>query len=258
MASQMVNFAYLVGDRGTRQALVVDPAYNIDDLLAVAEADGMEVVGALATHHHADHVGGSFMGVAVEGVAELLARRSVPIHANDAEVDSIRRATGASATDIVGHAGGDKVEVGSVSVQLVHTPGHTPGSQCFLVGPLLISGDTLFLEGCGRTDLPGSDPEAMYHSLQRLAALPDGGGRVPRPSLLGPLVGHYGGGPGDELGVQADQRSPVARHVRRLTRRPAGRRPTGHQPQRSRLVLAQLPLGDGSAVDLVGPVGEVE
>jgi glyoxylase-like metal-dependent hydrolase (beta-lactamase superfamily II) len=56
----------------------------------------------------------------------------------------------------------------------VHTPGHTPGSQCFLVDDRLISGDTLFLEGCGRTDLPGSDPVEMYHSLQRLATLPDG------------------------------------------------------------------------------------
>ena len=114
------------------------------------------------------------MNMSVEGVAELLARRSVPLHANEAEVDSIVKTTGVSVADIVGHAGGDKVEVGAVSVQLVHTPGHTPGSQCFLVGPMLVSGDTLFLDGCGRTDLPGSDPEAMYHSLRRLAELPNG------------------------------------------------------------------------------------
>ena len=174
MATQMVNFAYLIGDRETHQALVVDPAYNVDDLLAIAGNDGMEVVGALVTHHHPDHVGGSFMGVSVEGIAELLGRRSVPVHANDAEVASILKTTAVSATDVVGHAGGDKVEVGAVSVQLVHTPGHTPGSQCFLVGPMLVSGDTLFLEGCGRTDLPGSDPEEMYHSLRQLAELPDG------------------------------------------------------------------------------------
>jgi glyoxylase-like metal-dependent hydrolase (beta-lactamase superfamily II) len=174
VAAQMRNFAYLVGDRQTHQALVVDPAYGVDDLLAVAAADGMDVVGALVTHHHPDHVGGSFMGIAVEGVAELLARRSVPVHANETEVDSIVRTTGASVSDVVAHSGGDRVEVGSVAVELVHTPGHTPGSQCFLVGPMLISGDTLFLDGCGRTDLPGSDPEAMYHSLRRLAELPDG------------------------------------------------------------------------------------
>jgi glyoxylase-like metal-dependent hydrolase (beta-lactamase superfamily II) len=174
VAAQMVNFVYLIGDRETGEALVVDPAYRVDDLLAVAAGDGMQVVGALVTHHHADHVGGSFMGFEVEGVAELLAQRSIPIHANDAEVASIVAATGVSLADMVGHAGGDKVQVGSIPVQMVHTPGHTPGSQCFLVGPLLISGDTLFLEGCGRTDLPGSDSEAMYHSLRRLSELPDG------------------------------------------------------------------------------------
>jgi len=63
--------------------------------------------------------------------------------------------------------------VGAVTVLVVHTPGHTPGSQCFLVDGCLVAGDTLFLEGCGRTDLPGSDPAAMYTSLHRLAALPD-------------------------------------------------------------------------------------
>jgi glyoxylase-like metal-dependent hydrolase (beta-lactamase superfamily II) len=173
VAAQMVNFVYLIGDRHTGEALVVDPAYRVDDLLAVAEADGMDVVGALVTHHHADHVGGSIMGMSVEGVAELLARRSVPLHANQDEVASILKTTGVSASDVVGHAGGDKVEVGAIPVQLVHTPGHTPGSQCFLVGPMLVSGDTLFLEGCGRTDFPGSDAEAMYHSLRRLAELPD-------------------------------------------------------------------------------------
>lgn len=174
VATQMVNFAYLIGDRRRGEAVIVDPAYGVADLLAVAEADGMKVVGALATHHHPDHVGGSFMGHQVEGIAELLAATSVPIHANDAEVASIVRSTSVSPGDVVGHAGGDTIEVGSVPVTFVHTPGHTPGSQCFLVGPMLVSGDTLFLEGCGRTDLPGSDPEAMYHSLRRLAELPDG------------------------------------------------------------------------------------
>ena len=68
----------------------------------------------------------------------------------------------------------DELLVGDVPVRLIHTPGHTPGSQCFLVGNRLVAGDTLFLQGCGRTDLPGGDPAEMYRSLhQRLAKLPD-------------------------------------------------------------------------------------
>ncbi len=173
MAAQMVNFSYLVGDRERRQALIVDPAYAVGDLLAVAAADGMDVVGVLASHHHPDHVGGSMMGYRIEGVARLLAEHPVPVHAHRDEVASILATTGASATDVVGHDSGDVVTVGDVDVECLHTPGHTPGSQCFLVSGMLVSGDTLFLEGCGRTDLPGSDPEAMYRSLHHLAALPD-------------------------------------------------------------------------------------
>ena len=78
------------------------------------------------------------------------------------------------AGDLVLHEGGDVVDVGSVPITLLHTPGHTPGSQCFLVDGRLVAGDTLFLEGCGRTDLPGGDPAALYESLTtRLSRVPD-------------------------------------------------------------------------------------
>jgi glyoxylase-like metal-dependent hydrolase (beta-lactamase superfamily II) len=172
LATQMVNFVYLIGDRSAGEAVVVDPAYRVGDLVEVAAADGMAIVGALATHHHPDHVGGSMMGHAIEGIGELLAIQPVPVHAHRDEVASIVAATGASAGDLIGHDSGDTLAVGGVAVTLLHTPGHTPGSQCFLVDKLLVSGDTLFLEGCGRTDLPGGDPEAMYRSLHRLASLP--------------------------------------------------------------------------------------
>ena len=86
----------------------------------------------------------------------------------------MKRSIGVSDSDLVLHDSGDVVEVGAVSIRLIHTPGHTPGSQCFLVDGRLIAGDTLFLDGCGRTDLPGGDSDAMYESLtQRLAIVPD-------------------------------------------------------------------------------------
>lgn len=173
MARQMVNFAYLIGDRETRQAVVVDPAYAVDDLLATLDRDGMTLTGVLASHYHPDHVGGSFIGHDIQGIVALLERRPVKVHVNAAESEWVRRTTGVASSDLEPHDSGDIVSVGTISVRLLHTPGHTPGSQCFLVDQRLVSGDTLFLEGCGRTDLPGSDPEAMYHSLQRLAQLPD-------------------------------------------------------------------------------------
>jgi glyoxylase-like metal-dependent hydrolase (beta-lactamase superfamily II) len=169
IAKQMLNFAYVIGDRAKGEAVVVDPAYGPADLRGAVEADGMKLVGALATHHHPDHVGGSMMGHTLEGIAGL----DVPIHVHKDEAAFVQRVTGVSETDLVEHDGGDTITVGDIPIQVLHTPGHTPGSMCFLVGEVLVSGDTLFLEGCGRTDFPGSDPGAMYDSLTRLATLPD-------------------------------------------------------------------------------------
>lgn len=174
MAQQMVNFAYLIGDRETGEAVVVDPAYDVGDIVSVAEADGMRLVGALGTHYHADHIGGSMMGFEVVGIAELLERVSVPIHIQRDEADYVRKTTGVGDADLQLHDSGDIVRVGAIDIELIHTPGHTPGSQCFLVSNNLVAGDTLFLDGCGRTDLPGSDSKEMYYSLtQRLAKVPD-------------------------------------------------------------------------------------
>jgi hydroxyacylglutathione hydrolase len=171
LASQMVNFVYLIGDRTTRETLVIDPAYAVSELLDIARQDEMNVVGALATHYHADHVGGSMMGMNIEGAARLLQLEDVPIHIQTDEAPWIQRTTGIALDSLRLHTSGDKVSVGEIEITLLHTPGHTPGSQCFLVENMLIAGDTLFLEGCGRTDLPGSNPEQMFESLQLLGKL---------------------------------------------------------------------------------------
>lgn len=174
-AADMKNFVYLIGDRRTKECLIVDPAWDVQGLIDLAKKDDMKVTGALATHYHPDHVGGDLMGFAeVEGIKELLEVATVPIHCQKDEAEWIRRATGVSETDLAQHESGDDVLVGNVKVRLIHTPGHTPGSQCFLVDQRLVAGDTLFLEGCGRTDFPGGDPDEMWRSLhQRLAKLPD-------------------------------------------------------------------------------------
>ena len=173
IARQMVNFVYAIGDRATGECVLVDPAYDPGGLVDTVEADGMRVVGVLATHYHPDHVGGSMMGYSIDGVAGLLDRVSCPVHVQRDEVPWVTRTTGVSDDQLVGHDSGDIVRVGDVEIELVHTPGHTPGSQCFLVRGKLVSGDTLFLDGCGRTDLPGSDPQLMVESLKRLSKVDD-------------------------------------------------------------------------------------
>ncbi|MGB1610743.1 MAG: MBL fold metallo-hydrolase, partial [Ilumatobacteraceae bacterium] len=165
-ATQMVNFAYAIGDRSTGECLLIDPAWDVEGLISNVGDDGMTVTGVLATHYHADHVGGSIMGHDIEGVAALLGHLSCPVHVQAEEVEWMERTSGVGTDHLVAHAPGDVITVGEVEIRLVHTPGHTPGSQCFLVDGRLVAGDTLFLDGCGRTDLPGSDPTAMAESLR--------------------------------------------------------------------------------------------
>jgi glyoxylase-like metal-dependent hydrolase (beta-lactamase superfamily II) len=171
IAEQMRNFAYLIGDRQTGDCVVVDPAYAAGDLVDTLESDGMHLSGVLVTHHHPDHVGGSMMGFELKGLAELLERVSVPVHVNSHEAGFVSHITGIPLSDLTAHEHGDRVSIGDIDIELLHTPGHTPGSQCFLLDGRLIAGDTLFLEGCGRTDFPGGDSDEIFRSLQKLAQL---------------------------------------------------------------------------------------
>jgi glyoxylase-like metal-dependent hydrolase (beta-lactamase superfamily II) len=174
IAAQMANFVYLIGDRTARECVLVDPAYAVRELVDLARHDGMRVTSALATHYHQDHVGGDLFGHPLEGVRELLALVPCKVHVQRAEAPWVKRVTGCGDTDLQLHDSGDELQVGAIPIQLIHTPGHTPGSQCFLVQDRLVAGDTLFLQGCGRTDLPGGDARQLYLSLtQKLAKVPD-------------------------------------------------------------------------------------
>ena len=170
----MQNYVYLLGDPTTHEAAVVDAAWDVDMIVRTAEEDGYHVTKDLATHFHPDHLGGDLMGHSIRGAAELVAKVPAKVYIHKAELPFVHRLTGLSASDVVPVEGGDEVAIGNLKVKFVHTPGHTPGSQCFLVGNALVSGDTLFIGSCGRVDLPGSNPEDMYRSLtQVLGALPD-------------------------------------------------------------------------------------
>jgi hydroxyacylglutathione hydrolase len=193
----MQNFVYLVGDREARQCVVVDPAWEVDTIVDAAAADDMTIVGAVITHTHQDHVGGSLaswgMPGRIAGVEELLASVPTRVYVHKAE----REFLPGLGSDLVKVDNHDTLEIGRLTLTFLHTPGHTPGSQCFLLEGRLISGDTLFIGSCGRTDLPGSDPAEMYDSLtRRLGALPD-------DTLLFP--GHNYGGPASTIGDEKRQ-----------------------------------------------------
>ncbi|MCE9666672.1 MBL fold metallo-hydrolase [Myxococcus stipitatus] len=160
----MDNFVYLVGAADSPDVLVVDPAWDVDAIERAAAEDGKRVAGAFVSHCHFDHI---------NGLPDLLSRHDVPVYAQRAEVDFSAELR--ELKDALRPLGpGDAVPVGAEAFQALHTPGHTPGSHCLLAGDSLVSGDTLFISGCGRCDLNGGNPEDMYRSLsQVLLKVPD-------------------------------------------------------------------------------------
>ena len=189
----MQNFVYLVGDREAGECVVVDPAWEIDTIVRTAEADGMRITSALVTHTHPDHVGGHLFGMDIPGAEDLLERVPAKVYVHKAEREFLR----GFGSDLTKVEAGTELAVGRLTITFIHTPGHTPGSQCFLVDGRLISGDTLFIGACGRTDLPGGDPTEMHRSLtQRLARLPD-------DTVL--LPGHNYGGSESTIGDEKRQ-----------------------------------------------------
>ncbi len=159
----MQNYVYLIGDPVTRQAAVVDPAWEVDCIVRTAQEDGYTLTKVLITHTHQDHTGGNLFGHHIPGVVELLDLVDVPVYVHKTETHILEHVPDSSKVGTESH---QMVDLGgNVDLTLIHTPGHTPGSQCFLVQNRLVSGDTLFIGACGRVDLPNSSPEDMYDSL---------------------------------------------------------------------------------------------
>ena len=154
----MENFVYLIGDRQKGECVMIDPAWEVDRVLKIAAEDGMKVTGGLVTHAHYDHV---------NGVEELLTKTSGKVYINKEDAPFLKGLS----SELEKVDSGRKLSVGDIEITFLHTPGHTPGSQCFLVQNRLVSGDTLFINACGRCDLPGGDAQQMYESLKQIAKL---------------------------------------------------------------------------------------
>ncbi len=151
----MENFVYLIQDDATGRAAVVDPAWEVPEVLRLAEQRGLRITDILLTHSHHDHV---------NGIETLLEAGEARIHLLKAEAQFWERYLDLPTL----HHGGDVIELGDTEIKVLHTPGHTPGSACYRLGNDLITGDTLFVYGCGRCDLHGGDPERMFHTLKDL------------------------------------------------------------------------------------------
>lgn len=182
-AKKMRNVVYVIGDTETRECVVVDPCWDVDAIMREITTDGMRIVGVLVTHNHFDHVGGrppspfDSYGVHVGGVAKLLERlvgvsvhatQDVRVHVHRDDAELLTRDALVPAERIVSTHDGDAITVGRHRIEFIHTPGHTPGSQCIRFGPgmrRVLTGDTLFCGSCGRVDFPGGDVHALHESL---------------------------------------------------------------------------------------------
>ncbi len=165
----MENFVYLIEDRASGRAAVVDPAWDVPAVLALAAEHGVQITDILLTHSHHDHI---------NGIGEVLQHHDAQLHLLKEEA----RFWGSYLDIPTLHHGGDRIALGATSIEVLHTPGHTPGSACYRIGDQLISGDTLFVFGCGRCDLRGGDPEQMYQTLNDMQQ------KLPAQTLI--LPGH--------------------------------------------------------------------
>lgn len=177
----MDNFVYLIGDKAEKKLAVVDPAWESQSILNEVAKSGCDLTAILLTHGHFDHTN------ALEDVCN---GREIPIYLSQHESLSLTP----EIPHLIRTTDGQSITLGGATLSVLHTPGHTPGGQCFLFGNHLISGDTLFVDGCGRADLEGSDPEALWESLQRLKQLP-------AETVIYPGH-HYGNTPTDTMGSQ--------------------------------------------------------
>jgi hydroxyacylglutathione hydrolase len=180
----MENFVYLVEDTASRRCAVVDPAWEVDEIVNRAAQLDLKITDILLTHSHNDHING------IEG---LLNHASAEVHLLKPEYEFWDHELDKPSL----HHGGDELRLGDTRITMLHTPGHTPGSACYQLGNEIITGDTLFVFGCGRCDMKGGSPEDMFVTLKNMKE------HLPEDMLIHP--GHnYSVKPTATLGEQID------------------------------------------------------
>lgn len=172
----MQNFTYIIEDEDTSEAIIVDPSWDLDEVMRTVQKNNLKIKYIVNTHHHFDHTIGNETMKKETGAPILQYKTSELKH--DIEV-----------------SGGDKITFGNSTLTVIHTPGHSKDSMCLVGDGKIFSGDTLFVGTCGRVDLPGGDAKELYHSLVDILRKMD--------DSLVMYPGHnYGSTPTSTLGTQ--------------------------------------------------------
>lgn len=178
----MMNFSYLVGSKAGKEAVLIDPCWDAEVLTNVAKKENRNITAILVTHAHFDHV---------NSLEEIATSLKIPVYVHKDEPNEFSEKVDLRFTE-----DGSTLEEAGLKIKCMHTPGHSPGSQCFLIENTIFTGDTLFVDGCGRVDLEGGDPSEMAMSLIKLS-------RLPEDIVIYP--GHnYGGKPISTIGEQKE------------------------------------------------------
>lgn len=158
----MENFSYIVGDEG--EAAIIDAGWEIDKLIGICSEEKLKITKIILTHSHFDHV---------QKADELASRANAAVYFHEDDSNEIKRTIKNPNIEIIKLKSNDEIKVGKIKIKIIHTPGHSPGAICLLIDGKLITGDTLFVNAIGRTDLPGGDSIKLFESLQKLKKLSD-------------------------------------------------------------------------------------
>jgi len=149
------NFSYIIADEKTKETAIVDTSFNSDEIIRILKEQKLKAKYIINTHHHGDHTAGN-EDIRSRFDSKIVAHKLAKVNKDIEVVD------------------GDALKLGEILIKVIHTPGHSPDSISLLVNSKLLTGDTLFVGECGRTDLPFGSPTDMYHSLfQKLMKLDD-------------------------------------------------------------------------------------
>jgi len=161
----MQNFSYIIGDQNSKSASIIDAGWEIDKLINIAFKEKLKINKIILTHSHYDHV---------QEINELATKTNATVYFHELEFDEIKKFIKNNEIKIIKLKNNDIINIGEIKTNIIHTPGHTPGAICILFQNKLLTGDTLFVNAIGRTDLAGGNPIRLFESLQKLKKLNDG------------------------------------------------------------------------------------
>ena len=160
----MQNFSYIIGDEKSKDAAIVDAGWEIDKLTGIADKEKLKIKKIILTHSHYDHI---------QKVDELASKADAEVYFHEDDYNEIKKSIKNPSIKTHKLKNNDEIKVGNIKIKVIHTPGHTPGAICLLFENKLITGDTLFVNAVGRTDLAGGDTIKLFESLQKLKKLKD-------------------------------------------------------------------------------------